>query len=923
MQNKRDLLKQLRSKQLDGLERAHLADLKRSQHKSARMMWAAKSMLAVLGVLVLTVVFGAWNAASPLRSDHQTADILQRAQATPTGHKPGEVSSGPTVGKDVKNTATGKPHVCAGKKLLYKAHVDAIYGTYNKGKPDVMVVDGQQPVPADDVCLRLAPDAVDGREVSRIKVPNKKALSFLGKPGTVLWNAPQAVDFSSQWRPIWAGLGAFDPAHEVEVPKDFAEGALHFHMKKFSGPGNMEVFFHNSGTPTPERVLSTKDGLKDYDYEVGGHGHFNWTFSKAGLYQLTMAWDVKKSDGTTVKSAERTINWLVGSDKQVGLPEGTTTGLEKITKPVAPLDKEKPDEGDKPGQPSDTESTDPADPTAPTDPSDPTAPTDSTEGTDPTTGDSGDAGTGEEGAEEPTDPEDGTEETETSCETPKEVSDEEVRGEIDEAFGSNEGTERAVIPSGHMDLGVGTNDASDADPHTFLKDGADPANVQERESGSFIFLVNSPKAKVRVPDEYREELGKSAISLPQAQQENRDVPWLGFSTEHLNSAKEGVDLSIKDFEGPGRMVTLESTGLDTRLRLDSEHRENKLHYSVGAHNHQQFLFTKPGAYRVVFRYEGTTVDGKKFDRELETFFVIKDSCGEEGNAKNGKSGLEELQELQKHLDSENVKIGKYMDTIVGGIEALRGNNKSPQSDAKNNSGNTAAGGVGNGASGDGGASGTATGASSGTASGTSNEHSNAAGAASNGGASNGSGSNGNNGSGTGGGHSVSGGSTGGSSGAADVSSGSAGGDIASASDGGAGDAGIAEEAGSVEGEAAGEEAGGGGGIHRINAAQGQHNGNAAPAHSDGAQNVETKKTAAESFLDSLTSGGWTTGFLLGLGLMGLLGGALLFFVAARNMQRAHTMQLLQAYREISRDRAEQAYAEGTYEEDGWAEGQER
>ena len=55
--------------------------------------------------------------------------------------------------------------------------------------------------------------------------------------------------------------------------------------------------------------------------------------------------------------------------------------------------------------------------------------------------------------------------------------------------------------------------------------------------------------------------------------------------------------------------------------------------------------------------------------------------------------------------------------------------------------------------------------------------------------------------------------------------------------------------------------------------------------------------------------------------MGLLGGALLFFVAARNMQRAHTLQLLQAYREISRDRAEQAYAEGAYAEDGWEEGQ--
>ena len=81
--------------------------------------------------------------------------------------------------------------------------------------------------------------------------------------------------------------------------------------------------------------------------------------------------------------------------------------------------------------------------------------------------------------------------------------------------------------------------------------------------------------------------------------------------------------------------------------------------------------------------------------------------------------------------------------------------------------------------------------------------------------------------------------------------------------------------------------------------------------------MDPKKTATQSFLDSLTGGGWTTGFLLGLGLMGLLGGALLFFVAARNMQRAHTLQLLQAYREISRDRAEQAYAEGDYAEEPW------
>ena len=134
---------------------------------------------------------------------------------------------------------------------------------------------------------------------------------------------------------------------------------------------------------------------------------------------------------------------------------------------------------------------------------------------------------------------------------------------------------------------------------------------------------------------------------------------------------------------------------------------------------------------------------------------------------------------------------------------------------------------------------------------------------------------------------------------------------AAAAEGGEVDAESEVEAEAAEGEG---EAGGAGGIHRINAAQGQKNAEGAD-NTDDAQNVATEKTAVESFMDSLTGGGWTTGFLLGLGLMGLLGGALLFFVAARNMQRAHTLQLLQAYREISRDRAEQAYAESAYAED--------
>lgn len=256
-------------------------------------------------------------------------------------HRQGNLGVRQKLPDDLKLGDT--PHPCAGRYLLYREHIDAMYSTKIGGQMRVVVVAGQALVDPDKVCLRLGPDAQvgsgpveDGTEVSRMVVPNLPAYRFLGTPGTILWYAPSTA--YSNKSPIWAGLGAFENVKGSEGHEKtsylgyFQQNQIKLALTDFRGPsgGHMELFSAQSDGSV-QRWFSTRDNLVEHSVQINQHGHFDWTFSQAGIYHTTWQNSGTSVSGQVEASAPQEIVWLVGPDDAVGLPAGTTPGADLIT----------------------------------------------------------------------------------------------------------------------------------------------------------------------------------------------------------------------------------------------------------------------------------------------------------------------------------------------------------------------------------------------------------------------------------------------------------------------------------------------------------------------------------------------------------------------------------------------------------------
>lgn len=465
-------------------------------------------------------------------------------------------------------------HPCAGRKLLYHSHNDALYGTYKNDKLTVMAVDGQQVTDQEKVCFRLAPDAdADGNDVSTLTVPEDGSLDFLGEPGTTVWAAPQSADWTDSWRPIWSGLGAFDPAHEAgDIPDNFVDDVMHFDLVEMDGPGDVNVFF-SSRVGDPERLFSSADeDMRTITYDVGGHGHFTWTFSEPGIYEMTWQGRAELKGGGVERSEPVTQYWLVGDDTTVGLPEGTTTDLRT---------------------PNTTEETTAASPTTSAKPSPKPAPRPTSSTTSQST----------------------SRPTSTTAPTPT-------------STGSAAAEDRRkLIEAGHMDMALAAEGSSIG---AMLIDDSDPHNQAKRESGSFIFAVPDAARKT-LPEGAREsfpEPPEAMWILPQAQEKN--LPWLGFSTTRVGadalSQGSKVTVSMRDVSGPGRIYTWHEDLRGLRVELDSGDASKQLEYPVNAHDHQGFGFTEPGVYTATFTFAGTSASGEDFSEDLVATFAVGDEA---------------------------------------------------------------------------------------------------------------------------------------------------------------------------------------------------------------------------------------------------------------------------------------------------------
>ncbi|WP_181997876.1 choice-of-anchor M domain-containing protein [Corynebacterium diphtheriae] len=514
----------------------------------------------------------------------------ESADLDATGHKKGEPAFGVRIPKETTyRGADGKEvaHPCVDRKIGYQGHFDALYGTYNypvkdpeSGSPklELMAVDGQQVVPQESLCFRLPPDAgKDGEELSRIRIPDDEEFEFLGKPGDIVWYAPQNIPFANGHRPIWAGIGAFDPHHEPKgkdsIPAHLDKN-MYFELTKFSGPGDVNVFFKNNSRKEVERIFSSNDEeLKTIEYEMGSHGHFNWTFSKPGIYELTWKAYVKNGPFKVESESVRQI-WLVGSDEEVGLPEGTTTNLNKITKP---LDKDTTNEP-------------------------PTAPSEK---------------------KKPQRPEKG------HSETPSRSA---LDDSIERAWKLT-GTPKTIINDGHMDLALTRPDKEFV---TVInregeKYSSGDVTLAVPDSGGDQGgpLVKTNSWKDRIEAQISGSLPDQAWVLPESQ--DHKLPWVGFSNEDLPSdallpdSKMTVSLNKVELPHDGRMISWHNgiSGID--LLTDTDDLSKNLEYGLHAHDHQSMLFTKEGAYGLEYSFDITTASGKQESYPLHISYLVGDA----------------------------------------------------------------------------------------------------------------------------------------------------------------------------------------------------------------------------------------------------------------------------------------------------------
>lgn len=528
-----------------------------------------------------------------------SAPAALAAELTDTGHVPGDAGFGVDLPADTE--WEGQTHPCAGRKLLYHSHNDALYGTRVEGELKVMAVDGQQVVDQDSICFRLPRDAdAEGNEVSRIQIPDDGSLDFLGTPGESVWIAPQSVDWSDSWRPVWSGIGAFDPAHEGDpeaIPSNYKDDLMYFDLTEMEGPGDVQIFFKNAISPAEILFNSADLAARSVEYEVGGHGHFNWTFSKPGIYAMTWQGRAVLDDGTSQLTDPITQYWLVGDDSDVGLADGTTTELREVKHYVG---------GDKgePAEPSTSVEPAPAEPSVPPAPAEPTPPA----------------------TAEPVPSASAKPAPDTRC----------------EAASALRTKPSALISSGHMDMGlVGENGIEPK-----LIDDSDPRAPTPRDSGTFLFEVPET-AKTQIPANFRSTFPgepESMWVLPQAQV--KGLPWLGFSTTRLSgdSLQQGskITVTMRDVRGPGRIFTWHEGVGGAKLELDSGDSSRTLEYGLNDHDHQAFGFTRAGFYSATFRFAGTDAAGAPFSKDLTATFAVGDAAVQQAReyAANGYAALD-------------------------------------------------------------------------------------------------------------------------------------------------------------------------------------------------------------------------------------------------------------------------------------------
>lgn len=146
----------------------------------------------------------------------------------------------------------------------------------------------------------------------KLSAPGAGAFSFLGANGDDVFIFPQVENNDLPF----IGIAA-----EENVPSDFI-GDLTINLVSLSGPGDF-FMYQTDGFGTPTVYFDSSDGIDGsdlYTLGLGGHAHFNFAFTQAGIYTVGITATGTPNTGMPMESVSPTAFYTFGVNQAVPEP---------------------------------------------------------------------------------------------------------------------------------------------------------------------------------------------------------------------------------------------------------------------------------------------------------------------------------------------------------------------------------------------------------------------------------------------------------------------------------------------------------------------------------------------------------------------------------------------------------------------------
>jgi surface-anchored protein len=185
---------------------------------------------------------------------------------------------------------------------------------------DIYVKDGTQPGlprwhPLEHTVFHVKP-----LDTARTTVPEASPLiPHLGPAGTPIWQLPPDSVPDLLW-----------PGFSTEQSRNDLPARTELRLTGFTGPGAFAL-----NTTNEDVVMSSSDPALSYTLTAGSHAHAGWSFTKEGVYRLTITASSTTAWGEQVQ-ASRTLAFAVGNvDPRTVTPgAGDPHASQQITVPV-------------------------------------------------------------------------------------------------------------------------------------------------------------------------------------------------------------------------------------------------------------------------------------------------------------------------------------------------------------------------------------------------------------------------------------------------------------------------------------------------------------------------------------------------------------------------------------------------------------